>query len=520
MTQFSYTLPLPASPDTVEDLFFFPTADDIDAAAAEFPYAQSAVSDYRWQKPMLKRDGYREVRGFKEGIFAQLLVSPGACKFRRRNDAQADRLMRRDAQLRELRKSGYVPTARPFTEAQAVILEGYRGDTELELIFYFPRPLTKGNAILLGEWDDDAFNVIKYWSKKSQNNMKLVVSQLDLAPLLEEGSPAMITYTLPGDWLALTPDAQSAAVIWNRYRTLWTDYFGTKPRCIWKREFQRRGAPHWHEWTVVPEYRACSVCKDAPLHVGHDDADRVDDAQREIGTLWTTAVFGERLDAPYAPCGGRCEDNRPEPDTSDPFALLMAPIVCSGCELVRSFKAGTRVDYSKGASARDPRRLATYFLKESGDVEGKSYQNRAPFEWEGQSVGRFWGVRGIEKAIAVIDLDAPTSYGLWRVMRKLRESQRRADRRKIRVRSQAGFVLVHDGAKVARQLAQHAHTLKQLRAGWFDPMELGGYTGTPAYEPTGLRTSTASTRYAARAARKAEQVFEKKLAIDNSLSRT
>jgi hypothetical protein len=495
MNQFSHTSQLPAVPDTVEGLFHFPSADELVSAAAAFPAARSALSAYVWQKPMLKRDGDREVRGFAEGIYCQLEVSPGAAKFRRRNDAASDRTLKRNAQLRELRKSGQLPSGRPYTEAQAVIFDDYRG-SDIELVFHFPRPLTKWNAILLDEWDDAAFNVITFWSKKSQNNMKLVVSQLDLAPLLEEGSPAMLTYTLPGDWLALTPDAPSAARIWNRYRTAWFDYFGVKPRCIWKREFQRRGAPHWHEWTIVPEYRACSVCAD--VHPGHNDFDRVEDAQAEVSALWTSAVFGVTVELPVPlRCTGTCEQGRS-------VWSLIAGIVCAGCERVRSLSAGTNVSYSKGASARDPRRLATYFLKESGDTGGKSYQNRAPREWAGQSVGRFWGVRGIEKAIVTIDLDPRTGHSVWRVMRKLRESQRRADRRKIKVRSTAGFVLVHDGATVARQLGRFAASIADR---WIDPMEYGGLTGTPAYEPTGLRTSTAASRYEKRQIAKAENAY-------------
>jgi hypothetical protein len=492
MQQFSDTQPIPAVPDTVAGLFHFPTADQLLAAADQFPRARSAISSYVWQKPMLKRDGDREVRGFAEGIYSCLEISPGAVKFKRRNDAASDRQQARLAMLRELRKSGFVPELRPLTLVQAVLFDGFESD---ELHNLFPRPLTRNAAVLLGEFDAAAFNVITFWSRKSQNNLKLVVSQLDLAPMLEQGSPAMITYTLPGDWLAVTPDAAAAARIWNRYRTMWADYFGTKPRCIWKREFQRRGAPHWHEWTVVPEYRACTVCKGVygPVcaGVGHNDADRVESPQKEISALWTAAVFGELVELPVPMlCTGSCEEGRG-------LESVFNGIVCAGCERVRNLAAGTRVDYSKGASARDPRRLATYFLKESGDVEGKSYQNRAPAEWAGQSVGRFWGIRGIERAIVKIDLDPRTGHAVWRVLRKLRESQRRADRRKIRVKSSAGFVLVHDGANVASQLARFASSIADR---WIDPMEFGGLTGTPAYLPAAGRFElNASDRFELRA---------------------
>lgn len=460
---------------SVADLFSFPSAAQIDRVAGLFPGADSAVANrtYRVESaeltPWKYVDGEKfistkrtdrwlfgqrfeffgeiapgaigtDYRGFREGVFSQLLISPGAVKLRRRDDAKVDDTQRRRALRRELAKGGIVDFPRPLTEVQAQLLDGYRDDEIDELARRTLRPLTMAAAIWLGEFEPVGFNKIQCWSRKSQNNLKLTISQLDLAPMLDAGAPVMITYTLPGDWLAVAPDAATAAATWHRFATLWRDFFGRPPASIWKREFQRRGAPHWHEWTVLPEPFAGFFPQ--PEN-GPSWAEFLNES---ISAMWTQSI-------PFA-CAGRCKSARP---------LVYAPteIQCHSCaERARSLVAGTNVSYSKGASARDPRRLATYFLKESGDSEGKSYQNHAPREWGGGSIGRFWGVRGIKKAVATVDIEPCDSDNLWRVIRKLREAQRRRDSRRIKVRGRAGFALVNDGARVAEQLAKHLVNLR------------------------------------------------------------
>jgi hypothetical protein len=522
---------------TIAELFQFPSAADLRSAAKSFPgvdqdnrHRFSALSENPWRVsaaelgPTLDPSGrqlppdmitrrmfsqsytqwgtpvateYSETsRGFKEGIFTQLLISPGAVKLRRRNDAKADETQRRLALRRELRKYLARDLPRPLTQTQAMTLDGWHDD---ELARICARPLTRSSAILLGEWEPDGFNKITRWSGKSRNNLRLTVSQLDLAPLLERGSPVMITYTVPGDWLSVTPTAAHASEIWNRYRTAWADEFGA-PHSIWKREFQGRGAPHWHEWTVLPNPPAGWF----PRRAG--DISWSEHVAKRVSQLWTDSLrFG--WDGSEFTCDGECENRRnayfsennvplgravrqsesldprlgttsPPPflgvgwevwdETPVPFARV---IRCHSChERAKSLRAGTNISYTKGAAARDPRRLATYFLKESLGGEAKAYQNWSPKEWAGQSVGRFWGVRGIEKAIEVIDIDPCDSYQLWRILRGVRQSHRRVARpeyndqgwllriregqKKIRVRSNAGHVLVNDGAKFARQLAE------------------------------------------------------------------
>jgi hypothetical protein len=509
MDQFRHTLPTETVPDTPAGLFAFPSSEHIAAAAAMFPGAVTALTSLRWRRRGRYEDYPRDIseyRDFNEGVFAQLLVGPGSVKLRRRNDAAHDRTLARLADLRSLRKSDLL--RRPLEREQAILRGEY---IDAEWLARFPRPLTKLSAQLLGEWEPDQFNVIRRWSRKSRNNMKLTVSQLDLAPLLAEGPPVMITYTLPGAWLDVTPNAVEASRIWNHYRTLWDRTFGA-PRCIWKREFQGRGAPHWHEWTVLPvEPAGWSCCRGRGVECQKCSAGWSDYIAGMVSELWTRALFG---DLPAGDCNGSCDTL---PDGA------RRPIACRGCERSRSLIAGTNISYSKGASARDPRRLATYFLKESGGGS-KEYQNWAPKEWAGQSVGRFWGVRGIDKAVSVIDVDLDDSYAVWRAIRKLRESQRRADSRRVRVKSSAGFALVNDGAAVAGQLARlvasrHGAFLGSL-AGWSDRHivlpwsgEIVERIGGGATKVDSGRSRSAAGRFHARKARvlarqMVEEVFE------------
>lgn len=62
----------------------------------------------------------------------------------------------------------------------------------------------------------------------------------------------MITLTYPGGWEVVAPDGASV----KRHMVLWRNRFqreyGEPGRCIWKLEFQRRGAPHIHQWMAPP----------------------------------------------------------------------------------------------------------------------------------------------------------------------------------------------------------------------------------------------------------------------------
>lgn len=202
---------------------------------------------------------------------------------------------------------------------------------------------------------------ITTWSRKSRVNMIRTLATLDYAPLFDGGGvPAMVTLTLPGEWVSVAPTAAAYSGLVKAFRKRWERAWlgkGQKLSAVWKREFQRRGAPHTHLFVTVPQ--------------GTTDL-----GGREVS-------FPEWLSATWA-------DVVAHPD----------PV-----ERMKHERAGTGVDYADGLRASDPQRLAVYFSKH-GDAGGsaKEYQNAAPEEWSGQSVGRFWGYWGLVKSTATAEL--------------------------------------------------------------------------------------------------------------------
>ena len=416
-------------------MFAFPRADLVHAAAGMFPEPSRTQHDVQWGH--LRKGGESEFAGLAEGSWPRVEIAPGLVRFARVDLNRAERAQERvredrarltDWMVNQARKAAvYGPQERPAAP---------------------PTLGTRGG--------------ITSWSAKSRARMIAAVSSLDLAGLIDSGTPAMLTLTLPGDWLVIAPNAEAASAVFKRFVRAYEKKWG-KLRTIWKREFQRRGAPHWHLWLVPPS----------------DPGFR-----RWVRYAWTTAMQVPRP-----------ADRHPElaPDTLD-----RRPCVCS--EWCRSINAGTGLDIAEGMRATDPRRLAVYFLKESGIGEGKAYQNDAPVEWSAwssdlrtrkesrlyESVGRFWGVRGLDKALAVVEISPEDQYAVWRVIRKVRESQSgvrkitrwtsvfdpqtgellyrkkaRSVNRRVRVRAAAGWVAVNDGAAFGEQLGRYATQLSE-----------------------------------------------------------
>ena len=99
------------------------------------------------------------------------------------------------------------------------------------------------------------------WSRKSRTNMVRSLCELDYSPLFDgpDFRPlAMITLTYPGDWLTVAPNGKEAkrhlAAFRRRYERAW----GEPLAAVWKLEFQRRGAPHYHLLMRPPQGRAAT----------------------------------------------------------------------------------------------------------------------------------------------------------------------------------------------------------------------------------------------------------------------
>lgn len=62
----------------------------------------------------------------------------------------------------------------------------------------------------------------------------------------------MLTLTYSDDWVTVAPTAEAAmehfTALCKRYQQAW----GEPLICVWKKEFQERGAPHCHLSTAPP----------------------------------------------------------------------------------------------------------------------------------------------------------------------------------------------------------------------------------------------------------------------------
>lgn len=319
------------------------------------------------------------------------------------------------------------------------------------------------------------------WSRRSRARMVATMAELDLAPLLMSlQQPAMVTLTYPGDWVAVAPDGPTVKrhlkAFFQRYERAWSE----KWRGVWKLEFQRRGAPHFHLLMAPPDGRAGDGRR------ARFEADRL---------AWESA--GRRGAPP------RWKESIGDGMTFRAWlSVTWADIVAADDEEERSrhILAGTGVDYAEGDRARDPKRAAVYFGKH-GSFAAKDYQHEVPEEWREskKTVGRFWGYRGLSKVKGAASLDFDTMIFLGRVLRRygcrtrvwdaeerkyhfrpvLRTTYRPrgprlgfivgpdgevVERRRLRRQTErarrmtgphgAGFLLVNDGPGVARVLAR------------------------------------------------------------------
>jgi hypothetical protein len=222
-----------------------------------------------------------------------------------------------------------------------------------------------------------AGGVITEWSRKSRSAMCRTFAELDYSPLVESGRvPAMVTLTYPGDWEVVAPEGASV----KRHMVLWRKRFqreyGEPARYIWKLEFQRRGAPHIHLWMAPPM---------SPGRSGRGFA-------QWLSNSWTQVV------------------DHPDPE-----------------QKARHRLAGTAIDVRNGLKACDPKRLAIYFTKHSSpNLHGdKEYQHIVPELWRHpvRGPGRFWGVYGLKKAIAVVELAQDAYLAARRIVRRWSRSQ-------------------------------------------------------------------------------------------------
>lgn len=236
------------------------------------------------------------------------------------------------------------------------------------------------DALALADDEGDGNGgIITGWSRESRARMIRTLAELDYSPIMgTHERPAMITLTYPGDWLAVAPDGKTVkkhlTSLFKRFARAWgRDWAG-----VWKLEFQARGAPHFHLLMSVPLGTA---------QAGKGKRAAVGDGERFA--RWLSLVWADIVGA-------------------------------AGEEGERHKLAGTGVDFAEGERARDPRRCAVYFSKH-GIFGDKEYQHSVPAQWleTGESVGRFWGYRGLEKIIEGVVLTPDESIKAGRVLRHI-----------------------------------------------------------------------------------------------------
>lgn len=259
------------------------------------------------------------------------------------------------------------------------------------------------------------------WSNKSRSKMVERLATLDYSPFdIPKCLLAFITLTYPSDWLVVVPTAASAKKHLHALRKRFEREFGRPFFAVWKMEFQRRGAPHFHLLAPVPSGMGFSE--------------------------WLSEAWADIVKHP------------------DPV------------ERAKHRVAGTGVDRAKGMNADTAQRISYYFSKHASANKGaKEYQNIPPKEWvEAGSVGRFWGYWGLNPIThEVIVSDEHALYiartlrrwqkanarvvrvKVWRTKTKTGRRYQRFVRRRYRVYtgSQA-FRLVPDGSKFAEQLGR------------------------------------------------------------------
>ena len=207
---------------------------------------------------------------------------------------------------------------------------------------------------------------IKEWSPKSRSRMVFRLGSLDYQPLLGDPTrvPKMLTLTYPNDWFAVAPDGETAKrhlkMFRARYERKWAEPF----RALWKMEFQRRGACHFHIFTSIP------------FRPGFAEW---------VSETWTDIVS--------------------PPDPNERAAHLIA---------------GTQVDTSKGDRKSDAARVARYFAKHNAPNKGsKEYQNHPCEEWvTAGKVGRFWGYWNLKPLTAQVALDERNARQVARILRR------------------------------------------------------------------------------------------------------
>jgi hypothetical protein len=324
-----------------------------------------------------------------------------------------------------------------------------------------------------GDGEPGTKTAITEWTAKSRRQMLRRFASLDYTPLFASGrAPAEIGLTYPDDWLTVAPDGAAVMRHFNILQRRFARAWGMPLACLWKEEFQRRGAPHLHLLAGQPDGLA-GQGRDAGKTQVKLGIEFSDSAAPSSAKLMQTLRPRKRL--AYA-------DGLPFREW---LMATWADIVNhpDPVQKARHRLRGAHINVRDALKATDPKRASVYFSKHAGVKGEKEYQNQVPEEWAvaGIGPGRFWGYTGLAPAVepAVVgreDYDvAKRTMRRWSVaartwdqdaltvryvkatrpVRVRRGKRWRTVRRPVgRLGGRSGTLCVNDGPKMARYLAQ------------------------------------------------------------------
>ena len=231
---------------------------------------------------------------------------------------------------------------------------------------------------------------ISQWSPKSRANMVARFSSLDYTEMFSKSDPipVMLTLTYPGDWLTVAPTAKASKAHLANFKKRFEREYKVPFYGLWRAEFQRRGAVHFHVFCVAPV--------------------AVPRFRDWVAKTWADVVA------------------HPVPS-----------------ERAKHLKAGTAVDYALGSTADSPKRIAVYFAKHSSPNTGKKeYQNHPPLEWTARgTVGRFWGYWHLTPKSEFVELLNGDAILASRIIRRWHRAKRVCVKKKVvRVNQRTGEI--------------------------------------------------------------------------------
>jgi len=465
-----------------------------------------AVDAIPRQETPMHRWGDRPGCGTAEGPQRQLVIGPGVLRVRGVDLAAAERTAERQARGHLVEIDAFVLAARE--ERERTWEMAWRVDEDGEIVIP-PEPECPRD-----ERGRRAGRLITEWSSKSQSNMQEVFASLDFttmfghyamcqaksvttagrtmscatrySPELDRcpacGSderqvldktdrlPAISTLTYPGDWLTVAPSSEAVkghhTSLAKRFERAW----GEPLVMIWKQEFQRREAPHLHDFHTPPPGRIAVELEGrtaAALAPGTDTRAKL--CQR--GHVRPTA-----------------DPNVVSVDFEGWLSIVWPEIVDhpDDEEFRKHLMAGTGVDRFKAMTLRDPRRITAYFSGYSTS-KNKSYQNEPPRAWieghaecgdcrevylgdlgecpecgsretsgrvEPAGPGRYWGHRGLSRASVAVDVDHETAV---KIARSLRKWHRAEQTKRARAAAGAAAAEVRQSGGTAEEATTAAH---------------------------------------------------------------